>query len=89
MLRKVKHPNLDEIYCINSTIKALKLAKKMHINGYRKTGQRGKVVNAENWSTERWSTGKTGQCGKVVNAERWSTENWSTGEKRINFKFCY
>jgi hypothetical protein len=55
----------------------------------RKTGQRGKVVNAEYWSTERWSTGKTGQCGKVFNAERWSTENWSTGEKRINAKFWH
>jgi hypothetical protein len=41
---------------------------KAEINGYRKTGQCGKVVNAEKWSMR-----KSGQQGKVVNAENWST----------------
>jgi hypothetical protein len=47
----------------------------------RKTGQRGKVVNAENWSIRKG--GQRGKVvnGKVVNAERWSTENWSTPKK--------
>jgi hypothetical protein len=61
----------------------------MYFLGYRKTGQRGKVVNAE-----RWSTRKSGQHGKVVNgklvnAERWSTENWSTPKKPKNAKFWF
>jgi hypothetical protein len=33
-------------------------------SGYRKTGQRGKVVNAEKWSMR-----KSGQRGKVVNGK--------------------
>jgi hypothetical protein len=39
-------------------------ASKMNFLGYRKTGQCGKVVNAEKWSTRKGGQRKTGQREK-------------------------